>query len=226
MTVAIIPAVEGGAFLAIGDTLTIFDAAMIYADRHPASEFLRGASLSEAEQFLGREQRRGCDNENAARRKLSWDIYCELMRRVESGKIKPVRTGSLPSGEIDPRETAISIACLAELARERGDKPEFLKPLIEEPPAQLVEEPPSPQLVEEPPPRTGMQGRPSIMSPELLEEMTARAAHGKLKATLCKEVSELLAWFAHKHPTWPCPKPGTAKNKLRDPYKQLKASTK
>jgi hypothetical protein len=212
MTVAIIPAVEGGAFLAIGDTLTIFDAAMIYAGRHPASAFLRDAELAEAEQFLGRGSRG--EDEHATGRRLSWDIYCELKRRVKSGEIKPVCAAYLSSDEndtpkIDPLRTTISIACLAELARERGDKPEFLA-----------------QLIEEPPPRTGAAGRPS-MSRELLEpEMKARAARGELKPSLREEVSELLPWLEREHPTWPCPKPGTAKNNLRKAYNQLKASTK
>jgi hypothetical protein len=58
MTVTIIPATAEGDAFAVGDTPTIFEAAMIYAGRHPASDFLRGASLDEAEGFsFGRGRR-------------------------------------------------------------------------------------------------------------------------------------------------------------------------
>jgi hypothetical protein len=114
----------GGPFI-VGDTLTIHEAAMVYSDRHPGGRFVNGteeygrASLREYESYLGKGAREG-------RQKLAWDIYCELRERVKTGRIIPLRTAYLSDGEIDPRDTVIATAAVAELASERGESPKFL----------------------------------------------------------------------------------------------------
>jgi hypothetical protein len=230
MTVAIIPAAAEGPAFAVGDALTVVQAAMVYAGRNPRSDFLRDASLDDLEIFLGRgshEERKPSRRSRAqtALRRLSWDIYCEIKKAIADRKIEPLRARYLPSGEIDPRATTISIACLVEIARKRGNKPQYLAHLIEQPQRREKPEILAP-LVDEPPPRTGTAGRPSMSRELLEEEMRARVERDELKDTLREEVLELLAWLEREHPTWPCPKLGTAKNNLRKAYNQLKAGTK
>jgi hypothetical protein len=114
----------GGPFI-VGDTLTIYQAAMACSGRHPGGRFVDGtteyerASLREYESYLGKGARGGP-------RKLAWDIYCELRERVKTGRIIPLRTAYLSDGEIDPRDTIIATAAVAELASERGESPKFL----------------------------------------------------------------------------------------------------
>src|SRR6516165_5896717 len=99
---------------AVRDELTIVEAAMIYAGRHPMSVFLSDASLDDVEIFLGREslsdtarraECQGTGQPGAALRQLSWDIYCALNGMVERAEIKPVRESFLRSGKLDPRRT-------------------------------------------------------------------------------------------------------------------------
>jgi hypothetical protein len=133
----IIPAPEDSdeSPFSVRDELTIVEAAMIYAGRHPSSRLLRDASLEDVEIFLGREaqsdddakpKHRGAQRRWAAARRLSWDIYCTLKGMVERGEIKPVRESFSPSGKLDPRRTTIRTADVADLAKQRGERPEYL----------------------------------------------------------------------------------------------------
>jgi hypothetical protein len=111
----------------IGDEITVFDAAMIYAGRHPHPRFLKDGSLEDHWEFLraGIPQR---EPRSAVRRdaQLSWDIYCELVRRLERGQINAVRT-AYSGNEIDPVRTIIRTSDVAVLATERGEQPQYLE---------------------------------------------------------------------------------------------------
>jgi hypothetical protein len=113
----------------IGDTLTVFAAAMVYAGRHPLPLFLRGGSIEDHKQFL----RAGIlEHEPRARirARLSWDTYCELINRIKQRRLIPVKSAYLEDGEVDPRRTVIETADLVLLANERGERPKYLKHLL------------------------------------------------------------------------------------------------
>ena len=114
----------------IGERITVFDAAMIYAGRHPHGLFLKDGSVDDHLDFLRArfpEQPRSRDR---ARARRSWDISCELINRIQNRTIEPVRIAYQPSGEIDPTRTLIRTSDVASLARERGEQPKYLRHLL------------------------------------------------------------------------------------------------
>jgi hypothetical protein len=115
---------DAGRPFRIGSRISVYAGAMIYAGRHPASRFLRGGTVEDYIDFL----RAGMSKGGKAR--LSWDIYCEIIRRIELGEIKPLQGCYLPSGEIDPVRTVIRTSDLARLASERGERPKYLRHLL------------------------------------------------------------------------------------------------
>jgi hypothetical protein len=104
----------------IGDELTIYEAATVYAGRHASSKFLSDATLEDVEIFLGR-------GSTDARRRLSWDVYCDLLRLIGRGEVEPLRSAYLPDGKFDPLKTVIRTADVAKLGVRRGDDPELLR---------------------------------------------------------------------------------------------------
>jgi hypothetical protein len=97
---------------------------MIYAGRHPAGRFLKDGSVEDHLDFLKAGMSKG------GKARLSWDIYCEIIRRIKLGEIKPLPGRYLPSGEIDPVRTVIRTSDLARLASERGERPKYLRHLL------------------------------------------------------------------------------------------------
>jgi hypothetical protein len=114
----------GGPFV-VGDALTLYEAAMVYSERHPGGQFVDGtkdyerAEIEDYELYLGKNVREGPG-------KLAWDIYCQLRKMVATAEIKPIKAAYTPSGEIDPRDTKIATADIVKLARARGETPHFL----------------------------------------------------------------------------------------------------
>jgi hypothetical protein len=118
------PELAGEAFT-VCDTLTIYEAAMVYSDRHPGGQIINGTKnyergeISDYESYLGKGARDG-------QRKLAWDIYCQLWKIIDAGEIKPVKTAYAPSGKLDPRDTRIATADIVKLAQARGETPYYL----------------------------------------------------------------------------------------------------
>ena len=201
---------SGGPF-EVGNTLSVYEAAMVYAGRNPGGTFLTGntkdpaesfgpGSVEEYERYLGR-----WDAGGDPARILAWDIYCELLRQIEVGQIEPTKRRYLSSGKTDPRDTLISIIHLVKLAKKRGDTPEYLADFMME----VL--------------NTGLPGRPS-KSWELIEkEFEARISRGELAEPLKGEVEALLHWLAATYPLMPQPKPNTLGNKIRNRYKEARA---
>jgi hypothetical protein len=115
---------DAGRPFRIGSRISVYVGAMIYAGRHPAGRFLKDGSVEDHLDFLKAGMSKG------GKARLSWDIYCEIIRRIERGEIKPLQVRYLPSGEIDPVRTVIRTSDLARLARERGERPEYLRHLL------------------------------------------------------------------------------------------------
>ena len=115
----------------IGDVLTIYEAAMVYAGRHPYPYFfdVKDRSIEAHLEFLklGLAQ---SPPRKRVRAERSWDIYCELIRRIEQSRIQPVKLASDPLGGIDPCRTRIRTSDLADLAKERGETPRYLRHLL------------------------------------------------------------------------------------------------
>jgi hypothetical protein len=125
----------------IGDVLTVYEAALVYAGRHPYPYFfdVKGRGIKEHLEFL----RLGLAQSSPRKRvhaQRSWDIYCELINRIEKSRIQPVKLAYDQLGRIDLRRTQIRTSDLVTLAKERGEKPRTLRPLLVESPV-LVEMP-------------------------------------------------------------------------------------
>jgi hypothetical protein len=115
----------------VGDALTIYEAAMVYAGRHPYPYFFRikGGSIEDHLEFL----RLGVAQHSPRKRvraQRSWDIYREIMIRIEQGKIRHLKTAYDAEGRTDPCRTQIRTSDLRKLAKERGEKPRYLRTLL------------------------------------------------------------------------------------------------
>jgi hypothetical protein len=125
------PTVEDKPFQ-VGDELTVYEAAMVYAGRHPYPQMFGP--------FNGKNRRKHCLtvlklglSERLRRRERaqrSWNIFCELGERIRQGKIKPISTDYDLPREIDLIDTVISTADIMQLARDRGEQPKYLRPLL------------------------------------------------------------------------------------------------
>jgi hypothetical protein len=124
----------------VGDTLTVYEAAMVYAGRHPGGAFLSGetksrtqnygpASREEYESFM-RQRTLRFDDEARPRQGLAWDIYIELQKRIGTGELNPVQSAYEKDGRLDPLRTTIRTAYLVTLADERDERPEYLAHLM------------------------------------------------------------------------------------------------
>jgi len=116
----------------IGDTLTIYEAAMVYASRHPYPYFfaVKNGSIEDHLEYL----KLGVSDKPSrkrARAQKSWDIYCEIIKRVEQGIIKPVKVSYDQTRKIDPSRTLIQTSGLVELAAERAERPRYLRHLLD-----------------------------------------------------------------------------------------------
>src|SRR5262245_44954104 len=104
----------------VGDELTVFEAPMIYAGRHPPGRFVEGGNIADHLAFL----QAGIDDaptRNRIEAQLSWDIYCTLERKIECGDIRPVKLARDRDRKINPLLTVIRTLDLAGLATERGE---------------------------------------------------------------------------------------------------------
>jgi hypothetical protein len=112
----------------VGESLTVFEAAMVYAGRHPHSRFLNGGSIDDHIEFL----KAGIRDEPSRKRiraRRSWDIYCEIVDRIKGGRIQPVRRAYDEKGQSDPTRTVIHITDVCQLATERDERPKYLSRL-------------------------------------------------------------------------------------------------
>jgi hypothetical protein len=117
----------------ISDVHTIYEAAMIYAGRHPYPHFfaVKDSDIKEHLEFL----KLGVSEASPSKRpraRRSWDIHCELVKRIEQGRIQRVKLAYDQQGKIDPCRTQIRTLDLAGLATDRGEKPRYLRPLLAE----------------------------------------------------------------------------------------------
>jgi hypothetical protein len=114
---------------AIRKQLTVYEAAMIYAGRHPYPRFfcVLGGSVRDHEDFL----RLGLSEASGKRPRAqrSWDVYCQLKDRINAGVIKPIRPAYDLSGKLDFTRTSIETAELVHLALERRETPKYLRHL-------------------------------------------------------------------------------------------------
>jgi hypothetical protein len=136
VAIAIAPAAIPGPSAAdrpfeIGNELTVYEAAMVYAGRHPYPHFfqVRNGAIGEHVDFLRLGLSR-MPSRDRARVQRSWDIYCELARRIDQNQILPVRRAYDLQGGIDPRNTLIRTADLVDLANQRGERPRYLRHLV------------------------------------------------------------------------------------------------
>jgi hypothetical protein len=144
MTIFIPAPLDAGAPFQVGHELTVYQAAMIYTGRHPHEGFLRDGTVDDHLKFLSA----GIPDQPKSRERIraqrSWDVYCELMKKIEAGTIIPVRAHYQRSGQLNPVLTVIRLADVARLAAERGERPRYLRHNHVEP-VEAVEAPPRSQ---------------------------------------------------------------------------------
>lgn len=117
----------------VGDRLSVFEAAMVYAGRHPRPRFLKNDTVTDHLEFLGAGVRDSPPSERARLRERSRvrarrtrNIYYELIDRIRHGRIIAAKAEYLRGGEIDPLRTVILKTDLIDLARERGETCKYL----------------------------------------------------------------------------------------------------
>jgi hypothetical protein len=113
------------------DVLTVYEAAMVYAGRHPYPYFfdVKGRGIKEHLEFL----RLGLAQSSPRKRvraQRSWDICREIIIRIERGQIRPIKTAYDARGDVDISRTQIRTSDLADLAKERGETPRHLRNLL------------------------------------------------------------------------------------------------
>src|SRR5262249_23606867 len=91
----------------IKEEINVFDGAMIYSGRHPCPRFLRDGTLEDHLQFLKAGIPRLARSRARARARQSWNILCEIIERIEQGKIFPIRRAFDDRGQLDPVRTRI-----------------------------------------------------------------------------------------------------------------------
>ena len=101
---------------------------MVYAGRHPHTRFLIDGSIEAHLEFLRAGIPKQPRSRFRVRARRSWDIYCEIINRIEGGKIRPIRKYYDRQRRIDPVRTKIRTSDVARLAVERREKPKFLSP--------------------------------------------------------------------------------------------------
>ena len=115
----------------IKDEITVFDGAMIYAGRHPQSRFLKDASIHVHLEFLRAGIPQSSKSRLRARARLSWDILCEIIVRIEQKEIHPTQRAFDELGQLDPIRTRIRTLDLVDLAIERSERPKYLRHLYD-----------------------------------------------------------------------------------------------
>jgi hypothetical protein len=107
----------------VGDELTVYEAALVYAGRHPYPMFfgLKDGRNSKREHMLTYLDLK------RPWAQLARDIFYELGERIKRGQIKPIRPAYDPSGKIDLFRTVIRRKCVVTLATQRGEQPKYLK---------------------------------------------------------------------------------------------------
>jgi hypothetical protein len=109
----------------LGETITLFAGAHIYADRMPP---LNPYHLLYWDHHLGAgSPPSGTEEERA--QALSWDIFNTLKRQIDDHRIAPIKSAFWPDGTLNYYLTEIRTADLVSLAKERGEKPRLLQSL-------------------------------------------------------------------------------------------------
>jgi hypothetical protein len=142
MTVVIPAPLDAGPPFEVEHELTVYQAAMIYAGRHPHEGFLQDGAVDDYLKFLQAAIPSQPKARERVRARRSWDIYCELMKMIKAGAISPVRSAYQRSGEPDPVRTIIKTSDLVDLAKSRRERPQVLRQLQAE---SQPNEPPAPK---------------------------------------------------------------------------------
>jgi hypothetical protein len=122
----------------VEDELTVYEAAMVYAGRHPWPKFFGPYDESNKRERCLTLLKLGLKERLPERRhaQRSWDVFRQLKGRIEQDQIKPIKPSYDLDGEIDPIRTVIKTTELIKLANERGEQqPEYLRHLQPENPA-------------------------------------------------------------------------------------------
>lgn len=87
---------------------------------------MKNGSIDDHLKFLGAGIREQPRSRRRVRARRSRDIYWELIARIKNRTITPIRPAYQHSGELDPINTVIRTADLANIAEERGEQPKYL----------------------------------------------------------------------------------------------------
>jgi hypothetical protein len=108
---------------------TIYEAAMVYAGRHPYPFDLGPYDTRDRRERCLTLLKLGLKEtpQKRPRAQRSWDIFCELGERIKRSQITPITIARDLAGEIDLIDTVISIADLVQVAIDRRERPKYLR---------------------------------------------------------------------------------------------------
>jgi len=95
----------------IGDELTVYEAAMVYAGRHPYPHMFGPYDDGNKSEHCRTLLKVGLSKASSESQhaQLSWDIFRELEKRIEKGAIQPPKPVYDLTGKLDPFRTVIQI---------------------------------------------------------------------------------------------------------------------
>src|SRR5262249_44166722 len=110
----------------IKDDLTVYEAAMVVAGRHPNLRSVRGPNKGFYLEFLTAGAK--SKSRQGARARRSVNVFYALRDAIKRDEIKPTKSVYLPNGDIDLQLTRIKTEDVARLCAKNGWRPRFLQP--------------------------------------------------------------------------------------------------
>jgi hypothetical protein len=126
----------------IGDKLTVYEAAMVYAGRHPYPRIFGPYDDGNKRERCLTLLKLGLSERLPRRQRAqrSWDVFRQIKGGIERGQINPIKPAYDLDGDIDPIRTVIRTSDLVPLAASRGEQPRYLRHLLASPePAVVVQ---------------------------------------------------------------------------------------
>jgi hypothetical protein len=124
----------------VGDELTVYEAAMVYAGRHPYPKMFGPYDDANRRERCLTLLKLGLTAKLRGRHRAqrSWDVFRQIKSGIERGQINPIKPSYDLDGDIDPIRTVIRTSDLVQLATDRGEQPRYLRHLLASPEPAVV----------------------------------------------------------------------------------------
>jgi len=116
----------------VGGELTVYEASMVYAGRHPYPKMFGPYDESRKREHCLTLLKLGLAERLRRRQRVqrSWDVFRQLKEKIKQGQIQPIKPAYDLNGEIDPIRSVIRTSDLVPLATDRGEQPRYLRHLL------------------------------------------------------------------------------------------------